>query len=235
MTTTGGSTPGRCPGVKGPTSSHTAPACSGSGGATNTTWRPRSSAAFASSSVTRSSIVKEVLRRRRDASLRRAKRQRSRDEPAARLAPAPVLLVHASTLVACALRAVGPRAGRGRRPPLGRPAGAVSPRSDRARHGGRRASSVRAALRHGEPARRRELSRDSGRRRGLPADDHARLLRPRGGGPGRKHGVPAGAIAGAGAARRPRGATALRVHGPRLGCGARAADAGNGARGGAAA
>src|SRR2546422_5271258 len=60
MTTTGGSTPGRCPGFNGPTSSHTAPACSGSGGATNTTWRPRSSAAFASSSVTRSSIVKEV-------------------------------------------------------------------------------------------------------------------------------------------------------------------------------
>src|SRR5207249_2366842 len=45
MTTTGGSAPGRRPGVKGPTSSHAAPACSGSGGATNTTGRPRPSAA----------------------------------------------------------------------------------------------------------------------------------------------------------------------------------------------
>src|SRR5439155_392690 len=124
------------------------------------------------------SIVKEVLRRRRDASLRRAKRQRPRDEPAARLAPAPLLLVHASTLVGGAVRALGPGAGRGRRPPLGRPAGALSPRSDRARHGGRRPPSLRSALRHGEPARRREFSGDSGRRRGVSAEDHARLLGP---------------------------------------------------------
>src|SRR5437667_9315204 len=61
MITTGGSPPRSWRGVNGPTSSHTAPACSGSGGATSTTWRPRSSAAFASSSVTRSSIVNERL------------------------------------------------------------------------------------------------------------------------------------------------------------------------------
>src|SRR3989442_2950820 len=58
MTTTGGSAPGRRPGVKGPTSSHAAPACSGSGGATNTTGRPRPSAALASSSVTRPRLAK---------------------------------------------------------------------------------------------------------------------------------------------------------------------------------
>src|SRR5437016_14533286 len=40
------------------TSSHTTAACATSGGRTSTTWRPRCSAALASSSVTRSSVVK---------------------------------------------------------------------------------------------------------------------------------------------------------------------------------
>ena len=42
----------------GARSSQSSPACSGAGGVTSTTCRPRASAAFASSSVTRSSFVK---------------------------------------------------------------------------------------------------------------------------------------------------------------------------------
>src|SRR5437879_3762864 len=53
-----GETPGPCPGVAGPTNSQRFPTCSTAGGRTSTTGRPRSSAAFASAAVTRSSIVK---------------------------------------------------------------------------------------------------------------------------------------------------------------------------------
>src|SRR5256884_242383 len=49
---------GRAPGLSGPSSSHRSRACSTAGGRTSTTGRPRSSAAFASASVTRSSVVK---------------------------------------------------------------------------------------------------------------------------------------------------------------------------------
>src|SRR6266581_2920787 len=55
---TRGPTPGPCPGPSGPSSSHRSRACSTAGGRTSTTGRPRSSAAFASASVTRSSVVK---------------------------------------------------------------------------------------------------------------------------------------------------------------------------------
>src|SRR5437764_9324871 len=57
-TSTRGPTPGPCPGAGGPSSSHRSRACSTAGGRTNTTGRPRSSAAFASAAVTRSSVVK---------------------------------------------------------------------------------------------------------------------------------------------------------------------------------
>src|SRR5437660_1658688 len=57
-TSTRGPTPGPCPGLSGPSSSHRSRACSTAGGRTSTTGRPRSSAAFASASVTRSSVVK---------------------------------------------------------------------------------------------------------------------------------------------------------------------------------
>src|SRR6266853_55503 len=57
-TSTRGPTPGPCPGVSGPSSSHRSRACSTAGGRTSTTGRPRSSAAFASAAVTRSSVVK---------------------------------------------------------------------------------------------------------------------------------------------------------------------------------
>src|SRR5437016_4783175 len=57
-TSTRGPTPGPCPGPSGPSSSHRSRACSTVGGRTSTTGRPRSSAAFASASVTRSSVVK---------------------------------------------------------------------------------------------------------------------------------------------------------------------------------
>src|SRR5438552_2578319 len=57
-TSTRGPTPGPCPGLGGPSSSHRSRACSTAGGRTSTTGRPRSSAAFASASVTRSSVVK---------------------------------------------------------------------------------------------------------------------------------------------------------------------------------
>src|SRR3989442_6893438 len=57
-TSTRGPTPGPRTGAGGPNRSHTSRACSTAGGRTNTTGRPRASAAFASASVTRSSIVK---------------------------------------------------------------------------------------------------------------------------------------------------------------------------------
>src|SRR5436309_3365562 len=57
-TSTRGPTPGPCPGPSGPSSSQRSRACSTAGGRTSTTGRPRSSAAFASASVTRSSVVK---------------------------------------------------------------------------------------------------------------------------------------------------------------------------------
>src|SRR5437867_4064749 len=51
-------TPGPSPGVSGVINPHSSAACSTAGGRTSTTGRPRSSAAFASASVTRSSVVK---------------------------------------------------------------------------------------------------------------------------------------------------------------------------------
>src|SRR5437867_2980253 len=57
-TSTRGPIPEPCPGLSGPSSSHRSRACSTAGGRTSTTGRPRSSAAFASASVTRSSVVK---------------------------------------------------------------------------------------------------------------------------------------------------------------------------------
>src|SRR2546429_7136947 len=61
-----------------PTSCHTAAACSTSGGRTSTTWRPRCSAALASSNVTRSSVVKG----REHGSFRATERQRHRENAA---------------------------------------------------------------------------------------------------------------------------------------------------------
>src|SRR3989441_11839503 len=51
-------TPGPSPGVSGVINPHSSAACSTAGGRTSTTGRPRSSAAFASATVTRSSVVK---------------------------------------------------------------------------------------------------------------------------------------------------------------------------------
>src|SRR5437667_782993 len=54
-------TPGPSPGVSGVINLHSSAACSTAGGRTSTTGRPRSSAAFASATVTRSSVVKGRL------------------------------------------------------------------------------------------------------------------------------------------------------------------------------
>src|SRR2546422_9872074 len=54
-------TPGPSPGVSGVINPHSSAACSTAGGRTSTTGRPRSSAAFASATVTRSSAVKGRL------------------------------------------------------------------------------------------------------------------------------------------------------------------------------
>src|SRR5436309_2020052 len=54
-------TPGPSPGVSGVINPHSSAACSTAGGRTSTTGRPRSSAAFASATVTRSSVVKGRL------------------------------------------------------------------------------------------------------------------------------------------------------------------------------